>query len=163
MGHLGIFNLRKWQIRHAFKEQLEHGIPKEELSLIKIPKVWLKKAPAHFQQIEKKEFRLDGEMYDIVYQEQRLDTLWNYCIADKAESLLFAQLDDWVEEQSHEDPFQQSQTSQLERLWSSLFQIEIADLDVSIVHARASEWAPYLFNYTVVKADLISPPPEFFS
>ena len=38
-----------------------------------------------------------------------------------------------------------------------------ADLDVSIVHARASEWAPYLFNYTIVKADLINPPPEFFS
>lgn len=160
LGHKAFFKLRKWQLRHDFKEKLEHRIPKADLELIKIPVQWLEKAPAHFRQLEKNEFRLDGRMYDIVYQEERRDSIWNYCLEDEAETKLFAQLDDWVLQQSTQDPFQQGQTLQWERLFDSLFQINISEFPIIASRPANADWLPYRFTSLPWELETASPPPR---
>jgi len=159
-GHLVFFQFRKMQLRYAFKEILEHSIPKVELVLIKIPADWLQRPPAYFQPVDKKEFRLRGEMYDIVYQEQKGNTFWNYCLADKAEILLFAQLDQWVQQQSSCDPFEQGQTLQLERLLNSLFTSTTPILAHIPAGADISTWPPYIFSILPWVPEVVNPPPE---
>ena len=155
-----LFKLRREQLRHELKEKLEHSVPQEDLKLIKIPVGWIKHPPAHFQHIKKNEFRLDGTMYDIVYRESKPDTLWLYCLADEAETLLFAQLDRWVEQQNTHDPFQQGQFQQWERLLDSLYPIVPALSHSKLFRASQLSLPPYRFSFLPWEPEATKPPPK---
>lgn len=163
VGHVVFFKFRQYQVRHEFKEKLEHSIPKAELTLIKIPRHWLRLSPSHFQQLERNEFRLYGTMYDIINREAYGDTLWYYCLADAEETLLFARLDDWVQAQSQSDPFQSGQNLQWDRLVDSLFQISISNPSIAFYRPLSSAWPPYRFAPVNWKVEAIDPPPEPFA
>jgi hypothetical protein len=40
--------------------------------------------------IEENEFRIDGEMYDVVKREVKKDSIYLYCLHDKTESILYS-------------------------------------------------------------------------
>jgi hypothetical protein len=135
-------------------------VPPEDLELIKIPIAWIKNPPARFQQIKKNEFRLDGNLYDIVYRASQTDTLWLYCLADEAETLLFAQLDSWAAQQNTHDPFQRGQLLQWERLLNSLYQIVPSFNQLLNFPASRSGLPPYRFSFLPWEPEAIKPPPE---
>ena len=121
-SYLLVFKIQQYQIRKEIKQQIKAGVPEDELVLLKIPLSL--ESSAHndqFQRIHDREFRYQGEMYDIVRQEQHGDTTWYYCLWDEKESELFAQLDEQVAQQMNQNPAQKKQHEQLDRLLHALY------------------------------------------
>ncbi|PHN01202.1 hypothetical protein [Flavilitoribacter nigricans] len=160
LGHIVLFKIRRGQLRHELKEKLEHSVPRGELELISIPAEWMEHPPAYFQRTKPNEFRLHGEMFDIVHREARADTLLLYCLADKAETLLFTRLDEWVKQQHSKDPFQRGQTLQWERLLDSLFPSLIATPGIADAPSGPFLRPPYRFSCSPWEREAIHPPPE---
>lgn len=159
-GHLLVFKFRQGQLRHQLKHKLEHSIPREELTYLKIPQSWFSDPPGHFQVIKKNEFRLNGQMFDIVHREAENDTLYLYCLADEAETLLFARLDEWVAQQNTNDPFQRGQRLQWERLLDSLFQVSVVAFPPSEFPDAKYQLPPYRFSWQTWEQEAVNPPPE---
>ncbi len=160
VGHMVFFKIRRGQLRHELKEKLEHSVPRGDLTFIKIHREWLSQPPAHFQWTEKNEFRLNGEMFDIVYRESVGDTIMLHCLADKAETLLFTHLDNWVEKQNTDDPFQRGQSLQWQRLLDSLFQVASFFSIPSSSPDEVLDLPPYRFDYSDWEREVVNPPPE---
>lgn len=84
-----------WQIasvKQAIKQQIKEGVPKEDQVVIPIPKGLERETNNIFEWKEPREFRYKGEMYDVLYEENRGDTTWYTCIHDVKESGLFKEL-----------------------------------------------------------------------
>lgn len=90
VGYLVVFKVQQYQIRREIIHNIERGIPESQLTCITVNQenknkiIWK----------HKKEFRYQGEMYDVVKVE-KLDeeTTVYYCINDSQETHLFAKLD----------------------------------------------------------------------
>ncbi len=78
------------KIRYEVRERFEEKSPENQASttLLKIPLSWIEQGHPELIWTEDDEFRYYGEMYDILSQEQRGDTIWYTCFHDKAETEL---------------------------------------------------------------------------
>ena len=115
------FKLRQYQIRKEIKYQIKSSLNETELILLKIP-VSLEANPTKdFQRMHAGEFRYQGNMYDIVKQESHRGTTWYWCIWDKQETALFANLDEMVNRALTNNPVQQASHDQLKRFLDSLY------------------------------------------
>lgn len=79
------FNYNKYQIKKQVKKEIIKGFDKSELSLISISK---HQKNTKLQWIHSKEFRYNGEMYDIVKLIETPDSIHYYCWWDKEETEL---------------------------------------------------------------------------
>lgn len=95
-GQFLVFKLFEYKIKKEIKTRIKAGVPEEELVLLKIPKLLEENPNKDFTRIHEKEFRYKGEMYDIVNQEDKVDTTYYYCIHDVKESNLFANLESMI-------------------------------------------------------------------
>jgi len=116
-----MFKLQQAQVRHEIKAQLKAGVAEAQLVLLKIPQRLETMPNADFQRIHAREFRYQGEMYDIARQETHGDTTWYYCISDHEETSLFARLDALVAQTMNNDPFQKNQTTRLLQWLNAFF------------------------------------------
>lgn len=120
-GHLFIFKIQQYEIRREIKQRLKAGVPETELVLLKILKTLEKKSNPAFQRIHEREFRYDGNMYDIIRQETHGDTTWYYCLSDEKETQLFANLDELVKQDMAGNPQHRRQADELLRILSVLY------------------------------------------
>lgn len=120
-GYFFVFKLQQFEIRQDIKQQIKAGVPKEELTLLKIPKVWEEKPNSLFQPIHARELRYAGTMYDVVRQEAHADTTWYYCLSDEKETQLFANLEELVKKDMEQNPQRRERNEKLQRLLDSLF------------------------------------------
>lgn len=94
------FKVEQAQIRKAIKHQIKAGIPESELHYFCL-------SQKDYQQLdwvrEDIEFRVGTNMYDIVRSENENDSISLYCVNDKEEAVLFAELDDVVKKQMEGD------------------------------------------------------------
>jgi hypothetical protein len=120
-GHFFVFKILQHETRRQIKQQIKAGVPETELVLLKIPKDLEEKNNAAFQRIHEREFRYDGNMYDILRQKAHGDTTWYYCIADEKETQLFANLDEMVKQDMAGNPQHRRQADDLLRLLSVLY------------------------------------------
>jgi hypothetical protein len=88
-GFFVIFKIEQFHIRKAIKRQIKAGVSEDELHFFSFSQKefneldWTKKG---------KEFRLENTMYDVVRLEKFKDFIHLYCVNDKEESVLFANL-----------------------------------------------------------------------
>lgn len=89
------------QIRREIKRRIKNAIPETQLHSITVrsetdPTLkWIR---------EGKEFRYRGMMYDVVRQQKNDSSITYHCINDMEETLLFAELDQKVQQQmDHQD------------------------------------------------------------
>jgi len=108
IGYFHVFRLMQSEIRHSIKSQLEQGVPEKDLVRI------------YFQGTDKpdwvregKEFRHQGRMYDIVRSASEDGKTVFYCIDDRKESLLLAQMEKLLRESNGDDKSPSSTTSQI--------------------------------------------------
>ena len=108
VGFYPVFIKLQYQVRQEIKHRIKKGIPETELHKIT------------FAQNEKidwvrdgKEFRLKGEMFDVVRKEILNGNTIYHCINDKEEKALFAILDELVKEQMQDEESSEGSTAQL--------------------------------------------------
>ena len=93
----------RWQqarIRREVKSQIKAGVPEDQLHHI----AFSNSARNQIDWTRKNfEFRLNGEMFDIVFSETKDDSIHFYCINDREEKLLFENLAELVKKRLGED------------------------------------------------------------
>jgi len=94
-GHMITFKMQQYHIHNEMKQKIDNVVSKnrEDLILLKIPETIERNNFAVFQRMHEWEFRYYGYMFDIVKKEIHNDTTWYYCIYDKQETQLLANLD----------------------------------------------------------------------
>lgn len=115
------FKQRQYVIRKSIKRQIKKGVSEKDLVLLKIPK-WIENSEnEEFKRIHSKEFRYKGEMYDIVRSQDYGNETWYWCVWDKEETALFAQLDELFDKAWNKDPAQQQTQERLMQFFHSIF------------------------------------------
>jgi hypothetical protein len=93
-GYYVVFSIHQIVIKQNIKNSIRQKLPDELLTLII-------STPSNIKEIhwkEKGEFRYRRNMYDVVRKYVNSgDTIYYYCINDKAETKLFSNLDEFIE------------------------------------------------------------------
>ena len=95
-GYFIAFKIQQLEVRKEIKQQIKLGVPEGELIRITV-----NAANKHeFEWEHAREFHYKGSMYDVIRKEviDEATTIY-YCINDTKESILFANLDEQVEQQ----------------------------------------------------------------
>lgn len=91
-GSVQLFIIKIFQIQHRRNvfQSIEKGTIEEDLILFKFSKDDLESGLSHVEWVEENEFRIDGEMYDVVKREVKKDSVYVYCFHDEKESVLYS-------------------------------------------------------------------------
>lgn len=98
------YEARLHVIRKNVKRKIKKGARESDMVKLYIPKTLEAKPDASFTRIHSREFRYKGQMYDIVKQTDLGDTTLYWCIWDKEETALFAQLGSLFDKAKKHDP-----------------------------------------------------------
>ena len=100
LGYFVIFKILQANIRHEIKEKIESSLSEDQLEIITIKTdeenqiEWVR---------EGKEFIYKNKMYDVVRKKEKDNTIKYFCLNDKKEEELFANLDDIVRKNPQND------------------------------------------------------------
>lgn len=89
------YKIEQAYIRKAIKKQIKAGVSQEKLHYFKFSNKEYEKL--HWKRPEI-EFRIGKNMYDVVRSEKRDDSVFLFCVNDVEESILFAKLDERLNE-----------------------------------------------------------------
>lgn len=158
-AYVAFFKLQQHHIRKEIKQKIKRGVPDDELVLLKIAKNSDIASDNFFRLMFENEIRLDGNMYDIVRQEDRGDTTWYFCILDDKETGLFTNLDGWVKREFDKNSDRKSNNDR--RLQSlSLWFFGQTDDDSVITPYFSIADQPYIFHSKTWFSQPSPPPPQ---
>ena len=101
-GFYAVLRFEREEIREKMEQKILKSINKTDLFCIvenakNLPKIAWKRP--------EKEFSFEGNLYDVVYKENVLGTIYYYCLSDKDETKLEAKIDKLLETQNQHSPF----------------------------------------------------------
>jgi predicted P-loop ATPase/GTPase len=151
MGFYLNFEIEQYRIKEEIKFEIINNLPENELTLVKISSgdnekiTWMD---------EGREFRYEGNMFDVVKSKKATDTTYYYCFNDIKESKLMARLDKLVKEQTDNS---QSRTNQKKQ--------EINYFFYEILSTQSLTEKPFFYfnyprRYKSIDTDILSPPPR---
>lgn len=156
MGYIIVFKITQIQIKKEVKRELKSKVKSTDLHLISFSKNDLDKI--NWME-EEKEFLLNNKMYDIVKKEISENSVLFYCIDDKKEAELFANLDVHINKHLKNHSSSQKNT------------IKVTDDKYKISHASSSglinyyslinHQTAYILRLFSVNQPLSTPPPNF--
>ena len=91
-GHFALFKLAQVDIRNEIKNEIKAGISDQKLLLIRLAVGNTSGETTDFKWKGKNELWYKGGLFDVVKRHFQNDTLFLYCLNDKQEELLFANL-----------------------------------------------------------------------
>ncbi len=121
LGPYALFQVQQQQLKRQMKRAIKAGVPDAELHRIAFAASRHLRDSERVQWMHEREFRLDGDMYDIVRSEQCGDSIIHHCVRDDEETALFARLDALVREESGSNPAERGKSASLQRLASLLY------------------------------------------
>lgn len=150
------YNYTKARIRHEVKHKIMLGIPKEELALVKIHRNHV------FTQLKwehSKEFEYQHQMYDVVEQINKGDTVYFYCWLDNEETLLNKKLLSITRQRMGHNPQTNHYNLKIKQFYFSLF------FNCHAIQTLAPSYSfdirfVYSFFIKSYLFDVPSPPPE---
>ena len=145
--------------RHEIKSGFLRELPESLLMIIRVPYFQPESVPLEFEHAE--EFKLNGEMYDIVRTEIRNDTIYYFTFHDTKESSLYRSLSAAVHHQTSQD---QASNPRLQLLLS-LGQFLYLDTFQEHVFLRTSTtMLTAADGYQIIESPsfVITPPPKHF-
>jgi len=91
-GSVHLFILKTYQTQHSkyIFQSIDNGTFEDDPILFKFDKDDLEKGLSYIEWIEEDEFRIEGEMYDVVKREIGKDSVYLYCLHDYKESILYS-------------------------------------------------------------------------
>ncbi len=157
MGYYIVFNMIQFQVKDEVKHILKHSVPQEDLVLISISDadesqlIWTK---------PNKEFRFQGEMYDIVDIIKKGNKTLYRCLHDFKESKLFAHLDVHINNYIAHNAEQQNKAKSFFNVMAKLFFFQSEESQIVGKDPIENVYYHYTENYKSVTIDLLNPPPE---
>lgn len=157
MGYYIVFNLIQHQVKDQVKYSLKHSVPQEDLVLISIDN---NKSELLSWTKPNKEFRYQGQMYDVVEKEILNNKILYWCLHDFKESKLFENLDIHIKNYIAHHPEQQNKTKNLLNIMAKLFFYQRNTISLGTFGLK-KDWHTVLFqNYKSIALDLRYPPPQ---
>lgn len=107
MGYFIAFKIKQYEVRREIKARIKSSVPQSELTVIRIESgkenklQWIK---------ENKEFRYNGNMYDVVRKEMAAGAVIYHCINDVQEKQLFNDLNEHVSNHMNDQPVNEKNT-----------------------------------------------------
>ena len=157
MGYYIVFNMIQFQVKDEVKYLLKHTVPLEDLVLISIENsessllTWTK---------PNKEFRYQGQMYDIVEKKIKGSKIEYRCLHDFKESKLFENLDIHIKNYISHHPEQQNKTKNFLNIVAKLFFFQRNTLSLETFCYTRKTPSTFLQNYKSIALDLRYPPPQ---
>lgn len=157
MGYYIVFNMIQFQVKDEVKQQLKHSVSQEDLVIISIDYTdaslltWTK---------PNKEFRFQGQMYDVVDKEVKGTKALYRCLHDFKESKLFAHLDMHIKNYIAHNPEQQNKAKNLFNVMAKLFFLQWEELSLEAKSTIRINHTFYIQNYKSIALDLRNPPPQ---
>jgi hypothetical protein len=151
MGFYLNFTIEQYRVKEEIKEKIISSLPENELIQVKISLADHKKLT---WMEDGKEFRYDGNMYDVVKIKRSSGITCYYCFNDEKESKLFANLDKMVKAQTDNSPSRTTQKKQTITYFapSSMFTQLLAETPVLFFEFSS--------RYKSVTTNILSPPPR---
>jgi len=156
-----VFKLQQTAIRYEVKQQIKAGVPAADLVTLRIAKVWEETPNGRFEREHSKEFRFDGEMYDIIHSRDEGDTTVYICIHDVKERGLFADLERLIEEEI-DQPINKKSRESLQQLIAAKYVQKSFSLSFVRPVSHISRW-PMNEQLESENLQIDSPPPKFLS
>lgn len=85
---LVVYDVKLKQVKRSVKWAYLNERTNEELTLVKVAKIFEQRGNTYFRRVHSKEFQFLGEMYDVVRQQEKGDTTYYYCFHDREETFL---------------------------------------------------------------------------
>jgi hypothetical protein len=101
-GFYAILSFEREEIREKVEQKIIKSLKKSELICIVADD---KNSYKIEWERPEKEFRFEGNLYDVVYSENTLGVTYYYCLSDKDETKLEAKIDKLLENQTEKSPF----------------------------------------------------------
>lgn len=157
-GYFPIFKAAQYKIQKEIKTLLKKGVPENELNVIIVP---VEKVNDLDWKREGKEFRHNGNMYDIVRHETKDGNIHYYCVNDTQETQLFVHLEELVNKQMNNDKSPAGKTAKSIAKMFGFFKyipsdnfVFIPDLDETVKDFN------YSVLYSSVFLEILTPPPN---
>jgi hypothetical protein len=159
-GYFVIFKGMQFEIKNNMKNLAVKALPDESFEIIKIANDY--KESKNIRWLEKNEFIYKEKLYDIFRVKKDKDYTYYYCINDKSEEKLFANL----QKQTDNNTDNNAPINQKSKSASKLI-IDLALVNKIALTKQLSifnyQFSIYNNNYSSVESEPISPPPEFRS
>ncbi len=153
---LTVLHFQRKALRKQVKHRILEGIPKSELTLVKISP-----ENKNIRWKHSKEFQYNGEMYDVVRSEKHGDTIYYFCWWDNKETKLNQKLNETLSLELGKNASRNTTKSALVDYFKSLFFIENLVEPPFQVAATQTNWVKYLGMDLPLYSDKPSvPPPE---
>jgi hypothetical protein len=154
-----VFKIEQAYVRKSIKHQIKAGIPEGELHVFKL-------SNSEYEQLDwvrpDIEFRKDKEMFDIVRSEKLGDSIQLYCVNDKEETVLFAQLDEMIQKKMGQES--NSPNSPISKVVKILKLVYVNDTCIHIMNVHAlrlvNNFAEFNYFYSSPYLEVLTPPPD---
>jgi actin-related protein len=154
MGFYLNFEIEQFRIKEEIKDKIINNLPEKDLTLVKISSrdkekiTWTE---------DSKEFRYNGNMFDVVNIKIKSDTTCYYCFNDEKESQLFTNLDKLVKEQTDNSRSRTCEKKQDITYFFHEFSFRQCLTGTLVLYLD------YLSTYKSISTDVLSPPPRIIS
>lgn len=160
VGYYPLFKADQWLVRREIKRRIKESVPADELHQFQ----FLKSDVPHLDWVKpKKEFRLDGHMYDVVTKVEKGDSTYFSCINDVKETQLFAHLDELTKKQSESGNTPLSSFRKMAQVYLSAKLLEPIPSETIFLHKLKLNIPDYSQHYNYLKSSGIDHPPQQFS
>ncbi|RYD78723.1 MAG: hypothetical protein EOP53_10755 [Sphingobacteriales bacterium] len=160
IGYFPAFYALQTKIKREMRRAIRRNAKPEELTVFTFSLENNKITDTDFDLKDEHEFSYKGEMYDVVRTEKTGNTITFYCLNDKKEKQLFANLNQSVKQNSAENPFQKS--SKLFNTFCKLEFISTEKLSPVLQDFTIQNiFSPYHIWRSGKHITQFSPPPEF--
>lgn len=160
LGYVVFYHQVRFQIRSVMRAEIKRGMESQRIQIVKVYFSDIASGKINFRRIEKDEFRLNGQMYDIVKEVKSDGYFTFYCIPDIKESALEALFASLTENNSASGKTSPSQTA-IKQLIKEIAPLSSYELSVN---PSISDFPSY---YSISFFEGIKPqikhPPDIFS
>ena len=157
-GYYLVVKVKRAQLKEQVKQMRLETKNTSALTLIKESKSVLAAKQSKLAFIDKNEFKLNGEMYDVLSMVDHGDEVWFYCISDKQEDKLLTTLEQLVNENGS------ATSNNSKQLLKSLLKEYLPLTEITLSFNSFPVNSFFVFNISSFHAGhilLMSPPPEF--
>ena len=157
IGFLAIHPFISLYLKHLGLEQTKHSEENKLVELIVLKKddILLKKT--NYVRIDSKEFRLNGNLYDIVKEIENDSSIYLYCINDEKENSLFSELCKKIDN----NVANRKQRNNTHNIFKKSISEPVSDLSISNIGTNQLTYINHNEIHTsFVCKEVITPPPQ---
>ena len=157
IGFVGYFEFAHYQLKKEIKSQLKQGVTKDKLVIFDFDAKQIKK----LVWLEKNEFDLNGNLYDVVRKSNSNGITHLECISDKQEKVLFAKLNQNVSSNLCDDNQHKPISNWVKLLQTPALPIRVFDTK-NLIYFKdfPIETFNYLDYLSMKFIQIVSPPPQ---